>query len=135
MLIKNKDIEGLLKALEYHDVDIRNKAAVALGELKDVRAITPLIQTLNDQNGHVSNSALEALVKIGNQGTEYLIVALKDENMNIRFRAVLALGDIGDERAVKPLINSLTDREAAVRYNATIALGNIGVESCISLSR
>jgi len=56
-LIEKKDIRGLLKALEYKDVDIRNKAAMSLGELGDIRAIKPLIQTLNDQNAHVSNNA------------------------------------------------------------------------------
>jgi HEAT repeat protein len=37
----------------------------------------------------------------------------------------MALGDIGDEKAVYPLIQALNDEDPLVRYHAAEALGNI----------
>ena len=47
-----KDVEGLTKALEYKkDNDVRAEAAVALGKLRDERAIEPIIHALKDKDG------------------------------------------------------------------------------------
>ena len=44
-----------------------------------------------------------------------LIKALKYEDSHIRMFAAVALGEIGDERAVAPLIQSLKDEEEGVQ--------------------
>lgn len=47
-----KDVEGLTKALEYKkDNDVRAEAAVALGKLRDEKAIEPIIHALKDKDG------------------------------------------------------------------------------------
>jgi HEAT repeat protein len=43
---KNKDVEGLMKALKHKDTNVRERAAEALGKLGDARAVEPLIQAL-----------------------------------------------------------------------------------------
>jgi HEAT repeat protein len=58
---------------------VKEFAADALGEIKDTRAVGPLIQ------------------------------ALKDNDSFVRMSAAGALGDINDTRAVEPLIHALTD--------------------------
>ncbi len=52
-----------------------------------------------------------------------LIRALEDER--VRTEAARALGDIGDTRAVRPLVAALRDAEAPVREEAARALGRL----------
>jgi len=55
-----------------------------------------------------------------------LIRALGDPDEDVRWRAVGALGRIGDARAVEPLIRALGDPDEDVRREAAFALGMIG---------
>ena len=75
---------------EMNSIDLFLWAAFVLGKLGDARAVEPLI------------------------------VALKDEDMNIRFTATLALGQLADTRAVEPLIAALKDNDLA--YAAAVSL-------------
>jgi len=63
------------------------------------------------------------------QVIEGIIAALKDEFD--RQGAVIALGEIGDERAVESLIATLKDEDSNVRKNAAEALGKIGDERAV----
>ena len=55
-----------------------------------------------------------------------LIKALKYEDSNIRMFAAIALGEIGDERAIAPLTQSLKDKEEKARNEVLKALVKIG---------
>jgi len=58
---------------------------------------------------------------------EGLIEALRyEDNYYVRIAAAKALGEIGDKRAVEPLIGALKDEAAYVEIEAAIALGKIG---------
>jgi len=59
---------------------------------------------------------------------EPLIKALGDKNEYTRYHAAIALGEIGDKRAVEPLIKALRDKDEVwdVRESAVYALGKIG---------
>jgi HEAT repeat protein len=119
---KRKDFRGLIRALRHRDLNIqweasqaladlgsegmdhllaglrpRNKNTrlgiiYALGEIKDPRAVEPLVSLLNDKNNE------------------------------IRWMAALALGEIGDIRTIDPLKTSLKDTDRHVRYGAAVAL-------------
>jgi len=56
---------------------------------------------------------------------EGLIKALKHRDKNVQKNAIEALGDIGDTRSVKPLIEVLRDEDGKVRKEATMALEKI----------
>lgn len=61
------------------------------------------------------------------EAVDKLIVLLDDERTNVRFHAVIALGNIGDEKAVEAVNNSLLgDESAEVRYAAMLASFRIG---------
>jgi hypothetical protein len=61
-----------------------------------------------------------------------LIAALETRDMNIRRKAINALGRIGNEKAIMPLINALhTEVAFAVKIDAVKALGNLGDERAI----
>jgi HEAT repeat protein len=91
-------------------VDVRQGAAKALGEIGDERAVEPLMKALR-RDSYVRWSAVVALGKIGKSAVEPLIGVLSDDNWRVREYAVRALGEIGDERAVEPLIKALGDWE------------------------
>jgi HEAT repeat protein len=70
-------------------------AARTLGEIKDRRAVEPLM------------------------------ALLKDEEEDVRDTAAYALGLLGDERGIEPLIGCLQDPHEAVRREAAGALKTI----------
>jgi HEAT repeat protein len=55
-----------------------------------------------------------------------LVLALKDEDADVRGEAAAALGELGDPTAVPMLIRTLDDQEAEVRLSAIQALGELG---------
>ena len=53
---------------------------------------------------------------------EQLITKLKDPDKDVRKNAIAGLGEIGDERAILPLMASLEDDELFVKWAAEEAL-------------
>jgi alpha-glucoside transport system substrate-binding protein len=83
---------------------------------------------------------------VDDRDVEGLIAALTDRNMDVRRTAAEALGDIGDERAVEPLITALNDTTdypvfkvplqvpctpIDARGEAALALGKIGGNAAV----
>ena len=58
------------------------------------------------------------------------MLALKDENPQVRFKSAQALGNVG-ESAVEPLINMINEEEGEIRRYATFALKKIGSPSAV----
>jgi len=157
-------VPDLAAALGDEDESVRVAAAMALGEIKDGRAIEPLVAAFGRQypGGASTEEAVEgALVKIGPDAVPALIKALqsdvprireasaevigrmgpiakdsvpslieaiKDKDGDVRERAKWALGEIGDPRAVDPLIATFY-RDRSTDNAALKALGRIGVEA------
>ena len=97
-------------------------------ELKAERNVEGLIKALKrDEWLNVRKGAIEALGKIGEPATEPLIGALKDESRDVRLTAAWALGYIGDEEAVKPLVHAQKDEDPSVGEAAKEALRKIKV--------
>lgn len=75
------------------------------------------------------SKAVVALAKLGSKATEavpHLIAVLSDWDAAVRSNTALALGKIGDPRAVLYLIATLDDQEYVVREAACMALGELG---------
>ncbi len=152
-----RDIKGLIKALGYRkDWRVREKAAEALGQTNDPRAIEPLCAALGgySPSGSVESAAVRALVRIGTPAVEPLGAALKHacrpeaaasalikigkpsvgplvdglEHWHpfTRKTAADALGMIGDARAAEPLVAALNDSVSDVSRAAIEALARIG---------
>lgn len=86
---------------------IRSNAAAALGKIGDERAVIPLIEVLIDEDETVQLNVMGALEKIGEPAVESLIEVLKNESSKVRNIVVDTLIKIGDVRAVEPLIEIL----------------------------
>src|SRR5664280_1611889 len=80
-----RDTQGLIKALQFKDAEIRMSAADALAPIKDPLAVEPL-------------AAL-----------------LKDEHPGVRRAVVGALAERGGVRVVEPLVGALNDPDPEVR--------------------
>lgn len=130
--------QPLIAALKDDDAELRSKVVCALGEIKDSRAVEPLIGILRDKSSGVRQEAIVSLGKIGDRcAVEPLIAMLNDEDERVvdvaadvfwyfkdvravepligslkrqpSARIIEALGELGDPRAVEPLVNLLKD--------------------------
>jgi hypothetical protein len=126
-LKRDANVRGLVSALSHRDVEVRYRAAMALGELGNPAAVEPLSRALKDENSGVRWEAAEALGRIGAPAAEVLAGAVRDEDDDIRWRAAIALGEIGNDRAIEALIGALGDEDAYVRSRAANSLASIGV--------
>lgn len=127
-------IDELIERLGSEDLAVRCDAIDALGKTGDARAIMPLLSLLSDENAGFR--AAYALSKIGAPAVESLIGLVEDEGFLNRNGAVDALGEIGDARAVKSLLNLLGNDDKGLQCDAAAALVKIGepaVEPLIEL--
>jgi hypothetical protein len=88
-------VELLIPVLKEQNFEVRQQAAMALGNINDPRAVEPLISIL------------------------------KDEHHFVRWMAVNSLGKIMDTRAVEPLIDSLDDEDSDIQRKAEEVLEKI----------
>lgn len=119
-------VEPLIKALGDKVNYVREDAAEALGNIGDIRAVEPLIKALGDKDRecNVSYAAAKALVKIGEPAVEPLIKALGD--WSVRWDAARTLAEIGDTKAVEPLVKLLEDENKYLRETVFRALDKLG---------
>jgi HEAT repeat protein/Mg-chelatase subunit ChlD len=118
------DVDKHIQNLKDPNPEVRHAAADALKELKDARAVEPLIWALKDEDKWVRVKAAEALGLINDSSAvDPLIKALEDEDQLVRSSAIRALGQIQDPRAVDPLIHALKDEKSVVRGSAAYDLG------------
>jgi HEAT repeat protein len=74
---------------------------------------------------------MDTFVAFGKESLPALIGFLEDDNEEVRNFACVMLGDIGNRRAVEPLIKALGDKDANVSHSAAEALGKIGDRSAL----
>lgn len=119
-------VEPLGEALEKGDYWLQIAAADALGDI-GVPAIETLIKSIKDDKhwrGNIIIAACRGLERIKDIGAlKPMIVALKDENINLRSAAAKLLSNLESPKAVKPLLCALNDR--SIRREVVIALGKI----------
>jgi HEAT repeat protein len=98
---KRGDVDALLHILAGTDRIGRLAAAQDLGELRDTRAVVPLVRCLQASDELLQVSALKALARIGDRSVlqDVFDVATGDEPLGVRATASETLGRLGDERA------------------------------------
>ena len=108
---------------------VRQAAAQALNELdQDPGTARRLLDALHSPEREVRRAAARAL--IGHAGIDALpslIQASADQDVEVRQAVVAAMGELGDARAIPPLLDRLAhDPAAQVRAEAAFRLGKIG---------
>ncbi len=105
---------------------VRKSAAVSLGELNDPRATTPLLKGLSDPFYAVRYSSARALSKLGEAVIDSLLAILEEPLGRRGYYAIEVLGELGDKRALNPLISLLQNEDWAIRGFVAQAIGEIG---------
>ncbi|MCX8022468.1 MAG: HEAT repeat domain-containing protein [Syntrophorhabdaceae bacterium] len=122
--------EALIDFLSSEDNELRQYAALSLGEIRDKKAVPYLIKALNDEDINVRYHAVEALGKIkAEDAVEPLLEILETKDFFLTFPAIDALVSIGDERVVPRLVHLLDDEMFA--GPAVDAIGVLGNEDVI----
>ncbi|MFX1520715.1 MAG: HEAT repeat domain-containing protein [Promethearchaeota archaeon] len=91
-----------------------------VGIVKDDE-IKDLLKDLTSENFRKLNT----IIQQDPDKIQEIIVHLSDKNRKVRMNAALALGTIGDLRAVEPLIVALSDKRRIVRREAANSLGEL----------
>ena len=131
-----KEIEylSLIRTLHHHILYRRLAAANALGKLGDPRAVELLLGIWKtDCERSVRKAAGEALAILGYDDIkkiEFLtcIADINDHNFYARQEGAARLGELGDHRAIEPLLGILNDDTETVRKAAAEALVTLGYD-------
>jgi hypothetical protein len=128
-------VPGLIAALDAGDYATRWKAAWALGQVGDARAVGPLTGCLDFSRKFVAGEgeftlnmvASWALGRLGDpRAVEPLAQALEDECTDFAWIAAWALGEIGDARAIGPLTKALAREDFECMWSADAAMAGGG---------
>ncbi len=127
-------VNPLITALRDSHPWVRLNAVNALGEIKDARAVGPLVAALQDKTGEEDLNALlffrgqaaESLGKMGAPAVEPLISLFQESrDRYVYFFAASALRRIKDPRSVEPLIAALASQDDTRRYVAAQSFSDI----------
>ena len=130
-------LEPLLETLRdpSEDGQVRMGAAYSLGFLGDVAAVDPLIETLREDMEMRTGILAACIGALGElkdpRAVPILLEALSNRSDDWIYRemAARALGEIGDSRAVGPLISAAY--MADTRHDAIEALAKIGAPEAV----
>jgi len=107
-------------------------AILALGRLKDARALEVLATKTSHQMATIRSHAIEAIGQLGeSKGVRYLVKGLTDENIGVRIQSAIALRKMGDKRAADSLVQALNDPDEDVVEHVLGALGACGEKSVV----
>ena len=87
------------------------------------RNVATLIARLGSADDAEAAEAEDYLIDEGASAVEPLVDATRSPDPRVRFRAVWALGKIGDLRGVEAVIQLTHDEDEQVSYDAIMALG------------
>lgn len=103
-------VEPLIEFLNDPDVELRIYAALALGERQDARAIPALIKALEDVDVNVRYHAIEALGHLqAKEAAEKLLSIAQTRDFFLAFPALEALRRIGEPTVASGLVPLLED--------------------------
>jgi len=118
-------VNPLLRALREGDGNLRWGAAIALGKIRDPRAVEPLIRALADKYENVRAESASSLGAIGKPALGPLLRFLKFSEGPERLEVVTALGELHDTDAIQPLIQMLESADEDERKAIADALDTI----------
>jgi HEAT repeat protein len=111
----------IIKALDDKDAAVRGNAARMLGVIGGKDVVNPLLKKLDDDNADVRDAALSALGKFDDPRiSDASIRMLKDESSKVRRTAIVNIRLNPDKKAVLPLISLLSDPDTCVMAARTL---------------
>ncbi|MDC0335620.1 HEAT repeat domain-containing protein [Pseudodesulfovibrio sp.] len=114
----SSSVDAMVKALDKASDLVASMIIDSLGEMGNVKAVTMLIKRMEDSPTALRNKIAKAVVKIlgGKSLTllnaeererfrEYLLIALKDEDVEIQDAAIQGLAHVGGEKASEGILD------------------------------
>jgi len=105
---------------------VRKSAAVALGKMKDKRAIAYLVRGLSDPHFSVRMSSANSLVEIGEPTIKALLFLLDHSSQSTLHLAIELLGKLKSKKALLSILEKSKEEDWATRAFAVEALAEIG---------
>ncbi len=123
--------EALTRMLLDEDVDVKIEAVLALGRINDARSNDMLIEVLDSDESVLRRHAIRSIGNVGLGKAVPSLCALmqKEKDIENRVFICIALGQLGNSRALPVLMEALEDSEPEVTAEAIIAIGSTGRES------
>ncbi len=133
---KDIDPKILIDLLKNSNCEIRKEAVLALGGVKDKRAIDALVKILLDTNENdlVRSGSILSLSRLGSRkALLHLLKVLKNREDTVRLEVVQALGKFNDEQVVKHLMMIIKNRheDTSVRSEAVMAISRMDSDKVV----
>ena len=114
----------IIDAVERASGEAVRPIVTVLGWLDDQAIPAALVRLLGAEEAR--HEVVEAFVRFGSSAVPLLVEQLRANDADTRRAAVLALGRIGDRRAVEPLIALLDERDSHLSASVASALARLG---------
>lgn len=99
----------LIDGLSDEDALVRARAAVSLGQIRDIRSTEPLIRALEDPDRRVLSAAVRSLGLLKDRRAVGPLLDHWNRDLVRRSDLAWALGQIGDRRATTPIMAALEE--------------------------
>ncbi len=117
-------VEILKKHLGNSEWFIRKRIVEALGACNRAGAVEPILTLIDDESVQVRAAAVESLSKVGGLQPDLLINKLEKAGRRYKINLIRAMGQLKDEKFVKPLVEVLKDRDTL--FFSIDAIGDLG---------
>lgn len=115
-------IEHILKSLKSTEREVKKNAVIAVGWLKEKRAVKELIESLSDYE--LEEYVVGSLVSIGKDALPELVDCLSNSEPKVRVSIIRCIGWMDNMDGIKACIPCLSDDNIEVRLQAIMAMTN-----------
>lgn len=121
------NIDELVARLNSDDRAVLHETIELLGDMRNQRAVRPLIALLKGADQGIKDAAVNAVVNIGGENAADAVIPLlyEEDNASLRNMAIEILERLGSD-AEKPVIALLHEDDADIVKFAIDVIGNIG---------
>ncbi|MBI5682315.1 MAG: HEAT repeat domain-containing protein [Deltaproteobacteria bacterium] len=121
------NMDDLINRLNSDDRAVLHETIELLGDMRDKRAIKPIVSLLKGSDQGIKDAAVNALVNIGGQDAADAVIPLlyEEDNASLRNMAIEILERLGKD-AEQSVIALLNEKDDDIVKFALDILGNIG---------
>lgn len=111
---------------------VTEKIIMALGEIGDERVVEPVISVAKNHNqSFIKETTIEVIKKIGGpRAFEYIVEELQNTDYDVKTAAAIALGQVGDDRAID-ILTDIVEKGSLRSWQATCILSKFEDERVI----
>lgn len=120
-----RTVDALIRALDDPALDVRMRAARALGEFGGARARRALLDALTDENRWSSIRIADLLADMGHEVLQDVLDAFPTMGRGARLAAVDVVARVGGAAMGPFFVSLLADPDADIRARAAAALGRV----------